>query len=348
MSTHHAGDEQVLELSVVIPCYGTAKVLPELLTRLDDALGQLAVPYEIILVDDCAGDGLDATVERELPHHRNAHYVELMFNAGQFRALMCGLAHARGRFVVTMDDDLQHPPEEIGTLYDHLRHSPYLDAVFGDYEKKQHSTGRNFGSLFLRMVNTWIFHKPPGLVMSSFRCLSRPLVDTLLANQTRYPVIGALILASTRRIENVTVRHDPRKYGKSNYNLVRLVRATLDNVLSFSSLPLQIISILGVCVSILSFVIGIVYVLIHLIRGSGVPGWTSLFLAINFYAGLGLLSVGVAGEYLLRILGESRGQPLYVVRREISGGKHEQPMSPQNDRRSVRTGVTARHDQGRG
>jgi polyisoprenyl-phosphate glycosyltransferase len=331
MSTHHAGDEQVLELSVVIPCYGTAKVLPDLLTRLDDALGQLAVPYEIILVDDCAGDGLDATVERELPHHCNTHYIELMFNAGQFRALMCGLAHAGGRFVVTMDDDLQHPPEEIGKLYEHLRDSPHLDAVFGNYQRKQHSTFRNFGSLFLRTVNTWIFQKPPHLVMSSFRCLSRPLVDTLLANQTRYPVIGALILRSTRRIENVTVRHDPRKYDKSNYNLVKLVSTTLDNILSVSSLPLQIISLLGVCVSMLSFVIGIVYVLIHLIRGNGLPGWTSLFLAINFYAGLGLLSVGVAGEYLLRILGESRGQPLYVVRREINGGKHEQPMSQQNN-----------------
>src|SRR5699024_2799177 len=108
-----------------------------------------------------------------------------------------------------------------------------------------------------------------------------------------------------------------------NYSLLKLIRATLDNVLSFSSLPLQAISLLGVCVALLSFVLGGVYLLIHLIGGSGVPGWTSLFLAINFYAGLGLLSVGVAGEYLLRILGESRGQPLYVVRREIGGEDDE-------------------------
>ncbi|MGH8213295.1 MAG: glycosyltransferase family 2 protein [Rhodanobacteraceae bacterium] len=311
------------ELSVVIPCYGGAQALPELLSRLDAVLNTLGVPSEIVLVDDCSPDGLALAVQRELPDYPRLRYVELMFNTGQFRALMCGFAQARGRYVITMDDDLQHPPEEIGKLYRHLRENPQMDAVFGAYERKQHSGGRNLGSWLLRMVNTWIFHKPPGLVMSSFRCLRRELVDTLLANHTRYPVIGPLILGSTRRIDNVTVRHDARKHGRSNYSLPRLVRATLDNILSFSSLPLQIISIAGVCISFLSFAIGGAYAIAHVIRGGGVPGWTSLFLAVNFYAGLGLLSVGIAGEYLVRIIGESRGQPLYVVRRRLEGGSRE-------------------------
>lgn len=311
------------ELSVVIPCYRTAAVLVELLQRLDAALSSLGKPYEIVLVDDCSPDNLAGLVEHELKQYPHLRYVELMFNVGQFRALMCGLAHARGRFVITMDDDLQHPPEEIGKLYDFLRDNPRLDAVFAAYEEKQHSAGRNLGSLLVRGIDTWIFHKPRDLVMSSFRCLSRDLVTALLTNHTRYPVIGPLILSTTRRIENVAVRHDVRKHGKSNYNLARLIRTTLDNILSFSSLPLQAISIIGVCVSLLSFLLGGIYVLIHLVRDSSVPGWTSLFLVINFYAGLGLLSVGVAGEYLLRILGESRGQPLYVVRRQVSGGDRQ-------------------------
>lgn len=311
------------EISVVIPCYGAAKALAELLARLDAALKALQVDYEILLIDDCAPDGFGSAVQRELPRYPQVRYIELMFNTGQFRALMCGFAHASGRYIITMDDDLQHPPEEIGKLYEHLRKAPHLDAVFGAYEAKQHSAERNLGSWLVRMVNTWIFHKPRDLVMSSFRCLRRELVMTLLANQTRYPVIGPLILSSTRRIENVTVRHDARKYGKSNYNLARLIRATLDNVLSFSSLPLQIISIGGVCISLLSFTLAGVYAIGHIIRGGGVPGWTSLFLIINFYAGLGLLAVGVVGEYLIRILGESRGQPLYVVRRQLQGGDTE-------------------------
>lgn len=323
MNPEHSPRDASLELSVVIPCYGTAKVLSELLGRLDTALTGLGRSYEIVLVDDCAGDGLDQAVARELPAHPHVRYIELMYNTGQFRALMCGLAHARGRYIVTMDDDLQHPPEEIATLYNHLSATPELDAVFGAYEKKRHSGGRNLGSWMLRMINTWIFHKPPGLVMSSFRCLRRELVDALLLNHTRYPVIGPMILSCTRRIDNVTVHHDPRRYGKSNYSLVKLVRTTLDNILSFSSLPLQIIAITGVCISLLSFTLGGIYTIIHIIRGTGVPGWTSLFLAVNFYAGLGLLSVGIAGEYLVRIIGESRGQPLYVVRRQLHGDAKE-------------------------
>ena len=319
----HDGVADVPEVSVIVPCYGGALALPELLSRLDAALDRLGVASEIVLVDDCSPDGLALAVQRELPAYPRLRYIELMFNTGQFRALMCGFAHARGRYVVTMDDDLQHPPEEIAKLYGHLRDNPQLDAVFGAYEKKQHSGGRNFGSWLLRMVNTWIFHKPPGLVMSSFRCLRRELVDALLANHTRYPVIGPLILSSTRRIDNVSVRHDERRHGKSNYSLARLVRTTLDNILSFSSLPLQVISIGGVCISLLSFTLGGIYAIVHLIRGGGVPGWTSLFLAVNFYAGLGLLSVGITGEYLVRIIGESRGQPLYVVRRRLDGGRRE-------------------------
>jgi polyisoprenyl-phosphate glycosyltransferase len=311
------------ELSVVIPCYGGVQALPELLVRLDAALNGLCAVSEIILVDDCSPDGLALAVQRELPAYPRLRYIELMFNTGQFRALMCGLAHARGRYVVTMDDDLQHPPEEIVKLYEHLRDNPQLDAVFGAYEKKQHSAGRNLGSWLLRMVNTWIFRKPSGLVMSSFRCLRRELVDALLANHTRYPVIGPLILSSTRRIDNIAIRHDARKHGQSNYSFARLVRTTLDNILSFSSLPLQIISVAGVCISLISFALGGIYAIAHLIRGGGVPGWTSLFLAVNFYSGLGLLSVGIAGEYMVRIIGESRGQPLYVVRRRLDGGRNE-------------------------
>ena len=294
-------------------------MLPELLRRLDAALRDLAVGHEVILVDDCSPDHLAQVVEDEIGRYPFLRYIELMSNAGQFRALMCGMAQARGRFVVTMDDDLQHPPEEIGKLYLRVRDDDGIDAVFGAYETKQHSRGRNLGSLMIRTVNARIFHKPAGLVMSSFRCLRRELVDALLANRTRFPVIGPLILSSTRRIVNVPVRHEPRAQGESGYSLVRLVRTTLDNILNFSALPLQFISIAGVCVSALSFLVGGAYLVHHLIRGGGVPGWTSLFLAINFYAGLCLLAIGIAGEYLIRILGESKGQPLYVVRRTLDG-----------------------------
>lgn len=319
-------DTQAPELSVVIPCYRTEQALPQLLARLQQSLEALGRPYEIILVDDCSPDGTAVVAAREVARHPHVRYIELMFNVGQFRALMCGFAHARGRYVVTMDDDLQHPPEEIGKLYQHLLAHPELDAVFGAYITKKHSSGRNLGSLLVRTVNTYIFGKPPGLVMSSFRCLRRELVDTLLAHRTRYPVIGPLILSSTRRIANVPVQHDARRHGVSNYRLGRLIRATLDNVLNFSALPLQVISMVGVGVAAISFIMGAVFLAIRLLRGTGATGWTSLFLAVNFYGGLSLLAVGIIGEYLIRILGESKGQPLYIVRRQLGEGATPAPQ----------------------
>lgn len=319
----------VPELSVVIPCYRAEQALPELLARLHESLVALGQPYEVILVDDCSPDATAAVAIGETRRYPHVRFIELMFNVGQFRALMCGFAHARGRYVVTMDDDLQHPPEEIQALYRHLVAHPELDAVFGAYITKQHSSGRNLGSLFVRTINTYIFHKPRDLVMSAFRCLRRELVDALLAHQTRYPVIGPLILSSTRRIANVSVKHDPRRHGVSNYHLSRLVKTTLDNVLNFSALPLQVISMLGVAVAGISFVLGTLFLAFRLVHGSGVTGWTSLFLAINFYGGLSLLAFGVIGEYLIRILGESKGQPLYIVRRQTGEPGQAVASAPQ-------------------
>jgi polyisoprenyl-phosphate glycosyltransferase len=247
-----------------------------------------------------------------------------MFNVGQFRATICGLKHAKGKYVVTMDDDLQHPPEEIGKLYARLRDDQALDAVMGIYQEKRHSLIRRFGSSLLAFVNNRVFRQVPGVRTSSFRCLRRAFVETVLANQTHYPVIGPLILSSTHRLSNVTVRHDMRQNGDSSYSLFRLISSTLDNILSFSSLPLQLISLIGICVSFLSFGIGLVYLFLHLFRRGGVIGWTSLFLSINFYGGLILLSIGLIGEYLIRIFNESKRQPLYVVRTTIGYEKGQQ------------------------
>jgi len=151
------------------------------------------------------------------------------------------------------------------------------------------------------------------------------LVEALIANQTHYPVIGPLILSNTKRIANLEVRHDQRKSGKSTYNARCLVRTAFDNILSFSSLPLQVISLVGITVSFVSFFATFVYVIYHLYSSShSIMGWTSLFLAINFYGGLILLSVGFIGEYLVRIFFESKRQPLYVIRQKIDAAPDTQ------------------------
>lgn len=306
--------QREIELSVVIPCYNSEQSLEELTSRLNISLASLNISYEIIYVNDCSRDNTMKVLKELTESFQSIIAIDLMYNVGQFKALICGLEHSNGNFIITMDDDLQHPPEEIGEIYSYLKKNPQLDAVFGKPRKKQHSTFRNFGSLIIRKLNDRVFNKPKNLSMSSFRCLTRNLVNTLVGHKTMFPVMGPLILKSTARIENIEVEHNERKYGKSNYNLMKLLKTTFDNIINFSSLPLKYISVLGVSVSILSIIIALVYYIKYLFGYIQLPGWTTIVLLLNFYGGLTLLSIGIIGEYLIRILQEVNGYPRYKIR----------------------------------
>lgn len=311
---------QPIDISVVIPCYNSEKALDELFKRLFAQLSAMVERYEVICVNDGSRDATFAKLRQLSEQYPQLRAIDLMFNVGQFRTLMCGLEHARGRYVITMDDDLQHPPEELPKLYGALLENDDVDAVLGVPEKKEHAWYRNVGSAMYRRLNEKIFKKPRHLRVSAFRCMRRELVETLLNHKTYFPVMGPLILRSTRRIINVTVAHHPRKHGSSNYSLLKLVKTTVDNIVSFSSLPLKYMSYFGIFVSLMSFVLGLFFLVKYLAVGIDQPGWTSLVLLINFYAGVILLSLGVIGEYLVRILAEVNGYPRYVVRCEISAG----------------------------
>lgn len=307
-------ESNLCEISVVIPCYNSQKAIKELNERLYACLESLKVEYEIIYVNDHSKD--NTLEELKLLVQTGAHIkiIDLMFNVGQFRALYCGLNNAKGKYIVTIDDDLQHPPEEIIKLYSTIKERSDIDAVFGRYEEKKHSLFRNVGTALIKFINEKLYGKPTHLTMSSFRIMRRELVETVLNHKTISPVLGAIILKSTQRIINVDVRHDLRKYGKSNYSLAKLLKTTLDNALNFSSMPLQIISSIGIIVSIVSFLISVFYLLRYFFSDISVPGWTSLMVLLNLYAGLILISLGLIGEYLIRILMEVNGTPMYKIR----------------------------------
>jgi len=151
--------------------------------------------------------------------------------------------------------------------------------------------------------------------MSAFRIMSKQLVQTVISHKTISPVLGAIILKSTtNRIINVEITHNRRRYGSSEYSLFKLIRTTFDNVLNFSSKPLQFISILGICVSIISFIFSIGLGVRYMIHTFTLPGWTSIMILINFYSGLILICLGLIGEYLIRILMEVNGTPRFKVR----------------------------------
>ncbi len=303
-----------MKISVVIPCYKSEKSIKELIGRLLVLEEKYQYTLQIILVNDCSPDGTMLVLRELSKRYDQVEAIDLMFNVGQFRSLLCGLEHATGDYVVTMDDDLQHPPEEIPKMLNHLVKNEDIDVVLGKPKRKEHNKIRNIGSLFIRFVNTKIFKKPKSLVMSPFRVLRKCVVDTLVSHRTMFPVIGPLILKSTNRIVNVEIQHNSRAYGTSNYTPLKLIKTTFDNIINFSSIPLKMISFLGLFGMFISVLLSVYFLVRYFIGGIGVTGWTSSVLMINFYGGLTLFSIGIIGEYLIRILFEVNGFPKYKIR----------------------------------
>lgn len=279
----------------------------------------MVLRYEIILVDDVSKDNTSQAINVVTKKYNNVIGIELMFNVGQFMALMCGLERSKGEFVITMDDDLQHAPEDIPSLYKHMQDNPYYDAVFAASKIKQHSLFRRMGSLFVKKINEIIFNKPKNITMSPFRCLRRSLVNAITSCKTKYPIMGPLILKLTRRIDNLEVTHLSRFDGKSNYSFLKLVSTTLSNILNFTSAPLAFISWLGIIVCFLSFIIASYFTLRYFFYGSQLSGFTTIIVFMNFFGGLIIFCVGIIGTYLASSFQENNKHPRYLIREERSG-----------------------------
>lgn len=301
--------------SIVVPVYRSEKTLGPLYERIKDVFDdELKSSFELVLIDDGSQDG---SWEKMLELHQQdqrVKIVQLAGNFGQHNALICGFSHARGEFVVTMDDDLQHPPEEIPKLIQAMETHPNADVVIGSYREKKHSRMRNLGTRAMNWFISKIFGKEPDLQLGSFRLMRAVIVEAMLQTRMEKPRVGILILQLSNRIVNTTVDHDPRKFGESGYTFKRLTKDFVGNILSNSALPLHIVSYLGFASSILSLILTFVYLYRYFFVGISVPGWTTLVLLTLFYFGILLFSIGIIGEYLIKILKESRRMPRYVVR----------------------------------
>jgi undecaprenyl-phosphate 4-deoxy-4-formamido-L-arabinose transferase len=239
-------------------------------------------------------------------------FVNLSRNFGEHNAVMAGLAFARGDYVITMDDDLQNPPEEVARLVAYAR-SEKLDVVYTRYRTKQHALWRNLGSRFANWAANLVLEKPKNLYLSSFRCISAFVVENVLRYQGPYPYIDGLILQVTRNVGSLEVLHLPRAEGRSNYTLRRLVRLWLNMFVNFSIIPLRFSALMGFLTSIL----GIVWAVIVIVEALTVrppEGWASLMVAVLLLSGLQLMLLGVVGEYLGRIFLSANRKPQYIVR----------------------------------
>lgn len=297
-------------VSVVIPCYRSAGTLPTLVAGLRAALAD-EPSYEIILVNDASPDDTWPVIE-DLSDG-DVVGIDLLVNHGQQAATLCGLAHARGDIVVTMDDDLQQPPSEVAILLDALRSRPDLDAVIGTWPRDE-GLLRNLGSLFNGYVDRLANGTERGLHHTAFRAMHRPVVDAIVEHGTRTPVLWALLGRSAGRLANVEVRHDQRTVGESGFRFRDGIRLVLMTLFLGTTLPLRALSLFGACVAFLSLAASVYF----LVRwGAGVdtpPGWVSSFLSTTFFGGAALLGIGLVGEYLGLVMREVRQPPRWSIR----------------------------------
>lgn len=299
-------------LSVVIPVYNSERTIAPLVDRLQDCLaGRRA---EIILINDGSKDRSEAICQLLDDRFGNVQFISLRRNFGEFNAVLCGLAHSEGRYVVIIDDDFQNPPESILTLVETAEAGQY-DVVYSCYAQKQHHWFRNLGSWLVNTLTTYSLDKPRDLYLSSFKLIRREVVQEIVRYQGPYPYIDGLIFRSTRNVSSVEVPHNPRLDGRSNYTVRKLVSLFLNVFIGYSLWPIRVFTVLGATLFGLGLLSGLLFGISWLLNGVHLVGWGIVVWVVLTGLGLQLLFLGVLGEYLGKLFMAHSGLPAYVVKK---------------------------------
>jgi dolichol-phosphate mannosyltransferase/undecaprenyl-phosphate 4-deoxy-4-formamido-L-arabinose transferase len=274
---------------------------------------QVRDSYELIFVND--GSPNPETwpeLEKICELNPNVRAIQLSRNFGQSAATLCGFKEAKGKYVVTMDDDLQHRPEDIPALLAERHH----DIVIGRLKQKKHNLFKRLSSRVKGDFDRIILGKPRHIQMSSFRCLCRVVVDGILSIYTPYPFIPALMFYVSQDVVNVVVEHQSREEGKTGYSLIKMIRLFSNLIINNSSLLLRFMGYIGVTISAFSLLLAAYFIWKKWALGISVLGWTSVIVSVLFIGGLILFSIGVVGEYLIRIIQGVERKPTYVIRQQ--------------------------------
>lgn len=313
--------DEIGGVSVVVPVFNSATTLRPLVHRLRVVLDALPCPHEIILVNDGSRDASWQEIETMAAEASPLRGINLMRNYGQHNALLCGIREARHDVIITLDDDLQNPPEDIPLLLATLQEG--YDVVFGTPEAMNHGLFRNAASWLTRLVLQETLGASGARQASSFRAFRTPVRDAFTHYSSPNVSIDVLLTWGTDRFGSVTVQHDPRAAGKSNYTLMRLISHAFSMVTGFSLLPLQVATFVGFAFTFVGVGVFLLVVLNYLVRGGTVPGFSFLASIIAIFSGVQLFALGIFGEYLARIHFRTMERPVYRVRERFAGGDHE-------------------------
>ena len=303
--------------SIVVPVYNSEQTIMMLYEQILDVFSNtIKKDFELILIDDSSKDNSFGVMEKLHKQDSRVRIIQLSSNFGQHCALMCGFMAAVGDFVITMDDDLQHPPDEIPKLVRELDSHDDLDVVIGTYESKKHNFIRKMGTALNKKLASLAYSKRINANLTSFRIMRIYIAKAISNMCVTSPRIGYLIFDTTNRIGYTSVKHNERLYGKSGYTFKRLINISLTNLYTNSVFPLIVVRNIGFFVSLGSVLGAIYYLIRYFYIGITIQGWTTLVLIIIFFSGLILFSLGIIGEYLMRIFLEAKKKPNYIIRRE--------------------------------
>lgn len=313
-STAAIGKVKNPEISVVIPVYRSEEIVPDLCQALREALDLYS--FEVVLVNDRSPDGSWDAIRREASKDERIVGINLRINVGQDRAIMAGLNHVSGDFIVVMDDDMQHLPSDIPTLYEEVRKG--YDVCYANFFRKKQTAMKNLYSWAAGKVSERLLHKPPHIYMSPFKIMRREAVDEILRYRGPFPYVDGLLFQITANISQITVEHQERYAGETTHNFWNQARVFLNLVTNFSILPLRLMTVLGGISAVTSFLIGVYFLVIYMTVGIEVLGWTPLVLLILFFGGMILLALGLIGEYLGRVLINVNQTPQFVVEERVN------------------------------
>jgi len=315
-------------ISVVVPVYRSAGTLVELHRRLLAVLAPRGAAFEIVFVEDCGGDDSWQLIEELASRDARVRGLRLSRNYGQHNALLCGIRAARYEIVVTIDDDLQNPPEEIPRLLARLHEG--FDVVYGAPDREQHGFLRDRASSITKIALTNTMDAETARHVSAFRAFRTYIRDAFRDYSSPFVSIDVLLTWGTTRFSHLRVRHDARAAGASNYTVRKLITHALNMMTGFTTIPLQLASLLGFVFSLLGLgVLGYV-IIVYLIHGGSVPGFPFLASVIAIFSGVQLFALGIIGEYLARMHQRSMDRPPYLVREEA-----RQPAAPRAEPEGV-------------
>lgn len=307
-----------IELSVVIPVFNSSELIKNTVDEVERSLNALNLSYEIILVNDGSTDNSWEVLKEIFQPQRNIVIVNLLKNYGQHSAIICGLDKAKGSYIVTMDDDLQNPPSEIEKLYRKI--SEGFDLVMAKFNSKKHAEYRKLGSRIVSFLNYKIFKKPRGISLTNFRIFTRQVAERVVGHNTFHPYIPGLLLMYSSSIANVTTDHKPRSIGKSNYSPRKIAKLVFRILFNYSVYPLNVLLTIGIIGALFSFFLAAYFIFKALLVGVSVPGWTTVVVLISFFNGILLLTLGIIGQYIVRIMNQIAQSKPYVIKEEVGYG----------------------------